>query len=269
MDRGDPAFGTYVGTGVGIAYDVLANVEAVEANSPAAQAGLKKGDTITAAELVMPNALLKSNPDLRQPSPADLAGDKADNWPIVMDALQSHHSRGTVRLTYSRSGQEQTVEMDYAESKEFFNADRGMVLALDYHKREENLVGASKLGLHKTVDSLLMVYRFLQRLTQKQISPKLLGGPVTIAKVAGQSAEEGFPAMLMFLTMLEHNLAVVNFLPIPVLDGGHMVFLIYEGITGKPPSEPVFVLLSYLGLAFILVLMLFVLGLDFGFISRR
>jgi regulator of sigma E protease len=69
--------------------------------------------------------------------------------------------------------------------------------------------------------------------------------------------------------MLSANLAVVNFLPIPVLDGGHMVFLIYEGIMGKPPSERVFVLLSYLGLAFILTLMLFVLGLDFGFISRR
>ena len=128
---------------------------------------------------------------------------------------------------------------------------------------------AARLGLRKTVESLSMVYRFLQRLSQNQISPKLLGGPVTIARVAGQSAEEGFAALLMFLTMLSANLAVVNFLPIPVLDGGHMVFLIYEGIMGKPPSERVFVLFSYLGLAFILTLMLFVLGLDFGFISRR
>jgi regulator of sigma E protease len=55
---------------------------------------------------------------------------------------------------------------------------------------------------------------------------------------------------------------VINFLPIPVLDGGHMVFLAYEGITGKPPSEKVHVALTYLGLLFILGLMLWVLGLD-------
>ena len=67
----------------------------------------------------------------------------------------------------------------------------------------------------------------------------MLGGPVTIAQVAGSLAEQGFTSLLMFLTMLSANLAVVNFLPIPVLDGGHMVFLIYEGITGRPPSEVV------------------------------
>jgi regulator of sigma E protease len=169
-----------------------------------------------------------------------------------------------------RDENEYSAELVPRNSDDFYNADRGIILALDYREREIADIGeAAHLGLRKTVDSLMMVYRFLQRLSETQISPKLLGGPVTIAKVAGQSAEEGFAALLMFLTMLSANLAVVNFLPIPVLDGGHMVFLIYEGIMGKPPSERVFVLLSYLGLAFILTLMLFVLGLDFGFISRR
>jgi len=61
---------------------------------------------------------------------------------------------------------------------------------------------------------------------------------------------------------------VINFLPIPVLDGGHMAFLIYEGIRGKPPSEAVYVGLSYVGLAIILGIMLWVFGLDLGFIAR-
>jgi regulator of sigma E protease len=61
---------------------------------------------------------------------------------------------------------------------------------------------------------------------------------------------------------------VINFLPIPVLDGGHMAFLIYEGIRRKPPSEAVYVGLSYLGLAIILAIMLWVFGLDLGFIAR-
>ncbi|MCX7417558.1 MAG: site-2 protease family protein, partial [Planctomycetia bacterium] len=75
--------------------------------------------------------------------------------------------------------------------------------------------------------------------------------------------------LLLFLTMLSANLAVVNFLPIPVLDGGHMIFLAYEWVRGKPPSEGVVAVLSYVGLALILSLMLFVFGLDLGLIPRR
>jgi regulator of sigma E protease len=119
------------------------------------------------------------------------------------------------------------------------------------------------------LENLSLVYRFLHKLTSNQISPRLLGGPIEIAKQAGRSAAEGFSNFLLFLTMLSANLAVVNFLPIPVLDGGHMVFLLYEWIRGKPPSESVVAVLSYLGLALILTLMIFVFGLDLGLIPRR
>jgi regulator of sigma E protease len=68
--------------------------------------------------------------------------------------------------------------------------------------------------------------------------------------------------------MLSANLAVVNFLPIPVLDGGHMVFLAYEGIRGRPANERFVVAMHMLGFAFIATLMLFVLGLDVGLIPR-
>jgi regulator of sigma E protease len=67
---------------------------------------------------------------------------------------------------------------------------------------------------------------------------------------------------LFFLGMISVNLAVINFMPIPVLDGGHMVFLIYEGIRKKPASEAVRIWATYVGLAMILCLMIFVLYLD-------
>jgi len=255
---------------LGIAYQVTATVESVAADGPAGKAGIKKGDVLQSAQLRLPPSLLEPNPNLRQTEPIPISDGQLNHWPAVVEGLQTHHPRGTVVLEYLRGEERRRAELEAIESTEFFNAERGIVLALDHRIREVNDIGeAAKLGFRKTVDSLLMVYRFLQRVSQAQISPKMLGGPVTIARFAGKSAEEGFPALLMFLTMLSANLAVVNFLPIPVLDGGHMVFLIYEGITGKPPSERVFVLLSYLGLAFILSLMIFVLGLDFGFISRR
>lgn len=82
-------------------------------------------------------------------------------------------------------------------------------------------------------------------------------------------ADEGPAKLLLFLTLLSANLAVLNFLPIPVLDGGHFVLLCYEGIRGKPANESVQTILAYIGLALILALMVWVLGLDFGLISRQ
>jgi len=95
-----------------------------------------------------------------------------------------------------------------------------------------------------------------------------MGGPWTIVKVAYHAASSRFTDLLMFLCIISANLAVINFLPIPVLDGGHMVFLAYEGIRGKPPSENIQIGLSYVGLFLLLGLMVWVFGLDLGLISR-
>ena len=148
--------------------------------------------------------------------------------------------------------------------------DRGLIFEpVTRLVRAASFTEAIQQGSGKALSDLSLVYRFLRKLTSNQISPRLLGGPIEIAKQAGKSAEEGFGRLLLFLTMLSANLAVVNFLPIPVLDGGHMIFLAYEWVRGKPPSEGVVAVLSYVGLALILSLMLFVFGLDLGLIPRR
>ena len=82
------------------------------------------------------------------------------------------------------------------------------------------------------------------------------------------AAKQGMGNLLVFLTLLSANLAVINFLPIPILDGGHMVFLTWEAIRGKPPDERVQLALTYCGLLIILALMVWVFGLDLGFFSR-
>jgi len=162
------------------------------------------------------------------------------------------------------------VSIDPVEDRSAFVVDRGLLFEPVYRLvRAGSFWGALRQGGRKALDDLSLVYRFLQKLTSNQISPRLLGGPIEIARQAGKSAEEGFSRLLLFLTMLSANLAVVNFLPVPVLDGGHIVFLLYEWIRGKPPSEGVVAVLSYLGLALILTLMLFVFGLDLGLIPRR
>jgi regulator of sigma E protease len=197
----------------------------------------------------------------------------ADNqcWPMVAAELQYLEPGKRLRLTLeSQGGSRREVEVEPAPSRDRFVAERGLFFEpIERNVRAGSLGEALSKGTRKAFQGLSMVYGFLQKLTQNQISPRLLGGPITIAKQAAKSAEDGFSSLLLFLTMLSANLAVVNFLPIPVLDGGHMVFLLYEWIRGKPPSEGVVAVLSYLGLALILTLMIFVFGLDLGLIPRR
>lgn len=86
-----------------------------------------------------------------------------------------------------------------------------------------------------------------------------LAGPLTIAKGAGQSASRGLVDYLMFLALISINLGIINLLPVPVLDGGHLVFLIVEKVTGKPVSEKVLEYGTRMGLLVLLLLM----GLSF------
>ncbi len=109
-----------------------------------------------------------------------------------------------------------------------------------------------------------MVFRTVQKLSTGQVSPKAMAGPIGILGMASGAASAGTSELLMFLTLISANLALLNFLPIPVLDGGHMVFLAYEGITRKPPNEKVQTVLTLIGLALILALFLWVSTVDIG-----
>jgi regulator of sigma E protease len=146
---------------------------------------------------------------------------------------------------------------------DWFNPDRGFLLEADtYFQKAEGIGEALRLGANETWDSLTLVVKILRGIGSQQVSPKALGGPGTIFAVAYQHAKHGFSTFLLFLTLLSANLAVLNVLPIPMLDGGHLVFLTYEGIRGKPANERVQIVLSVIGLVLLLGLMIFVIGLD-------
>jgi regulator of sigma E protease len=244
-------------------------VAAVADGSPAAQAGIQVGERVVRVRFVEPQPA----DDATQP-PADqglLISDKSPSWPYVQAALQQVPAGTSMHLTIqSAAGTKREVEIAPVASAGQFVIDRGLIFEpVTRLVRAASFTEAIQQGSGKALSDLSLVYRFLRKLTSNQISPRLLGGPIEIAKQAGKSAEEGFGRLLLFLTMLSANLAVVNFLPIPVLDGGHMIFLAYEWVRGKPPSEGVVAVLSYVGLALILSLMLFVFGLDLGLIPRR
>ncbi len=155
-------------------------------------------------------------------------------------------------------------------AKGWFNPDRGFLFKLETFRRTtDSYKVAVAWAWDKTVDYTFMVFKTIRSIGSGDVSARNLVGPVGIVGAALGAAKEGAGNLLLFLTLLSANLAVINFLPIPILDGGHMVFLTWEAIRGKPPDERVQLALTYCGLLLLLMLMVWVLGLDLNFFSHN
>jgi len=150
-----------------------------------------------------------------------------------------------------------------SESTDWFQLDRGFDLKVELMPFKAAGIGeALHKGMEKTIDYSLLVYKSVNSLINGSVSPRALNGPVGIVGMLYTIALSGRAEFLMLLCLLGANLAVINLLPIPPLDGGLVVFLAYEGIFGRPPNELVQVILSYLGLFLIILLMVWTLALD-------
>lgn len=129
-------------------------------------------------------------------------------------------------------------------------------------QRAKSLGSALTLGMKEGYRRFNDVIRFLRMLPRGKIKLRHVGGPLEIVNIAKNEAEKGISPQLMFLTMLSMNLAILNFLPIPALDGGHMVFLIYELVAGKRANEQLEFRLTLAGVLALLVLMVVVFAND-------
>jgi regulator of sigma E protease len=109
----------------------------------------------------------------------------------------------------------------------------------------------------KTWDISIFSLKMLGRMVVGQISWKHLSGPVTIADFAGQSAQMGWISYLTFLALISISLGVLNLLPVPLLDGGHLMYYAIELVKGRPLSERAMELGQRVGLALLLVVMAF------------
>ncbi|MFG0257968.1 MAG: site-2 protease family protein [Phycisphaerales bacterium JB043] len=99
-----------------------------------------------------------------------------------------------------------------------------------------NPIESLSMGLSETKRIITLSYLTLLRFVQGSVHIEQFKGPVGIAHIGTQIARDGFISLLFFLAVISTNLAVLNFLPLPIVDGGHMVYLLIEGVTGKPVS---------------------------------
>jgi regulator of sigma E protease len=109
-------------------------------------------------------------------------------------------------------------------------------LNVEMVEKRYGLLSALKKGGQEVVRWTGLTFSILGKLVTGKFSIRHLGGPITIVRFAGQAAQSGLPPLLQFVAILSLQLAILNVLPIPVLDGGHLVFLLIEKIIGKPVS---------------------------------
>ena len=207
---------------------------------PAERAGLREGDRITS-----------------------VAGEPVRFWGELLAVIWPRPGE-TVDVAYERGGQagQVRVTLDEQGSGE---QRRGLIgfrlydgLGDHYYYRVDYSLGESlAVALDKTWTSTLFTIRMLGRMVTGDVSFKNISGPINIAQFAGESAERGLGEFLGFLAIISISLGVLNLLPIPVLDGGQIVYQVAEAIKGGPLTERAQILGQQIGILALLLLMSF------------
>lgn len=114
-----------------------------------------------------------------------------------------------------------------------------------------------RAAIYRTYDTARFSLRMMGKMLLGEISPKNISGPISIADYAGQSAHMGFAPFMAFLALVSISLGVLNLLPVPLLDGGHLLYYMFEVLVGRPLSEGAMEIGQRVGMAFLLLLMAF------------
>jgi regulator of sigma E protease len=245
-------------SGLGLAIDVTPRIAGVTPGSPAAKAGLKVGSTIQS--VTVDKAPDPDDPKKTVSRTWTLEGKKKLSWPGIFSMIQ-RIPRQPVKFVVN--GSETTIDVTPVAVADWPSPDRGLQFTALIRELPPMSAGAAlRRGFEDTRDTITGIYAMLRGLITGEISGSSVGGPALIADMASQAARHGFITFISFIGMLSVNLAVINFLPVPPLDGGQMAFLVAEKIRGKPLPEKAMNLGMMTGLVLVLGLMVFVLTQD-------
>ncbi len=219
-----------------------ARVGKVSENSPALAAGLKPGDTILS-----------------------INGKETRKWADVLDGVKESDGK-PLTILLQRGSEHLSVQVTPAidSAKNIFGElveKRYMIgimkdNAITY--THVNPLQAFREALAQTWMFIYLTVMGLVKILQRIVPASELGGPILIAQLAGEQMKAGWANIMSFTALLSVNLGILNLLPIPVLDGGHLVFLTLEGIRRKPMNERVQVIAQQVGIALLGTLMIFV-----------
>jgi len=200
---------------------------------PAKEAGLKGGDLILA-----------------------INGARITHWAQLENAI--HKDGGSKKLLVERDGKELTFEVLPKYNEEAKVHLIGISRQEDLVYRQYGFTESITKGVASGIDMTGKLFVVIKGLVLGDYSLKTLGGPIMIAQVAGKAAESGLADLLSLVAFLSLQLGIINLFPIPVLDGGHIVFFGLEAIKGKPLSEKFMTVAQQVGIALLIGLMVLV-----------
>lgn len=217
------------------------NVSIVEEGSPADKAGLKVGDTIISVD----GTPIKGWPDMKTAA-LDKPGQELE-FKFERDGIEQ-----TVRLTPDKK------EVKDQSGKKVILGVIGIGMGGEMIREQYGPIGATLRGLEETWRMTYLILMSIKELIFGSVPADQLGGPILIFQIYGEQAKQGFNELIRLTALLSINLGLINLLPIPILDGGHILFFLIEIVKGKPVSEKNRERAAQVGLFMLLSLMVFV-----------
>ncbi|MGX6960424.1 MAG: RIP metalloprotease RseP [Rickettsia endosymbiont of Pentastiridius leporinus] len=214
-------------------------IDEVVASSPAEKVGLREGDKI----IKINNKLVKDFADVQKE--------------ILINGLYPSDlliERKGEEFLVSVTPEEITISLPNEKTRKAIAI--GIVPKTEIIHTKLGILESAWEGISTTIDISALTLKAISQMIIGKRSLDDIGGPVAIAKESGKSIEQGIEMYLFFIAMLSVNLGLLNLLPIPVLDGGHLVFITYEAITGRLPSARVKNILLQLGVIIIIFLII-------------
>lgn len=204
-------------------------VDEVLEDSPAYRAGMMSGDRIV-----------------------EVDGTAVDEWNDVITCI-GESSRDTAGIVVERDGTQQTLTAALEYDKESGRNKIGITPEMKH-----SVAGSVGSGMKNTWNMTVMMYKVIKQLFTGDVSVSELSGPVGIVYAVNQSAKAGVIYVVYLASLLSLNLAIMNMLPFPALDGGRLLFLLIRRITGKKITDAVEGKIHFIGIILLMVLMVYV-----------